>query len=88
MKNTADNTSWWMIDSARSTYNPSILNLAADDPEEEGTGASMGIDILSNGFKQRSTTTTTSNRDGHKYVYAAWAENPFVTSGGIPATAS
>jgi hypothetical protein len=33
-------------------------------------------DLLSNGFKLR-TTTTGSNASGGTYIYAAFAENPF-----------
>ena len=44
------------------------------------------MDILSNGFKIR-TADTAWNGNGLEYVYAAFAENPFVTSTGTPCTA-
>jgi hypothetical protein len=44
------------------------------------------IDSLSNGFKMR-TADTAYNGSGVTYVYMAFAENPFVTSTGIPTTA-
>ena len=44
------------------------------------------IDILSNGFKVRSTDGI-CNHSGGTYIYMAFASNPFVTSTGIPATA-
>jgi hypothetical protein len=34
------------------------------------------MDILSNGFKNRSSTTL-NNLNGGTYIYAAFAENPF-----------
>jgi len=47
---------------------------------------SADTDILSNGFKLRNTTTS-ANTSGRSYIYMAFAENPFVTSTGVPATA-
>jgi hypothetical protein len=48
--------------------------------------ANTKIDILSNGFKWR-TTGSNFNESGKKYAFCAFAENPFVTSTGIPTTA-
>ena len=42
--------------------------------------------MLSNGFKLRNTATQ-SNASGGTFIYLAFAENPFVTSTGIPTTA-
>ena len=50
---------------------------------EESSGY---IDFLSNGFKMRNTNGT-QNSSGVSYIYMAFAENPFVTSTGIPTTA-
>ena len=50
---------------------------------EESSGH---IDFLSNGFKMRNTNGT-QNSSGVTYIYMAFAENPFVTSTGIPTTA-
>jgi hypothetical protein len=50
---------------------------------EESSGY---IDFLSNGFKMRNTNGT-QNSSGLTYIYMAFAENPFVTSTGIPTTA-
>jgi hypothetical protein len=43
-------------------------------------------DFLSNGFKARANYAA-HNTSGVTYIYMAFAENPFVTSGGIPVTA-
>ena len=59
-------------------------------PRETGVGgvAATGqeIDYLSNGFKIRNDDIQV-NSNGQKYVYMAWAENPFVDSAGNPAPA-
>jgi len=43
-------------------------------------------DLLSNGFKLRGSGTD-GNGSGSTYIYMAFAENPFVTSTGVPACA-
>ena len=48
--------------------------------------ASEEIDFLANGVKIRSSAAQL-NAQGNVYVYLAFAENPFVTSTGIPALA-
>ena len=74
-KNTADNTTNWRIyDTARSPYNLTQLELLPNQNSAESTGG--GIDILSNGFKVR-TTGAAYNGSGNTIIYAAFAENPF-----------
>nr|BAR28052.1 hypothetical protein [uncultured Mediterranean phage uvMED] len=48
--------------------------------------SALNVDFLSNGFKLR-TNNTASNGSGTSYIYMAFAENPFVTSSSVPATA-
>ena len=68
---------WFIYDTSRSTYNPEILNLNANDSAAEtNTGAPNGFDGLSNGFKLRDTSLFW-NASGGTYIYAAFAENPF-----------
>ena len=75
---------WRLFDSARSTYNIVNKHLA---PSIAGTeSAETGGDFLSNGFKLRDGDAH-QNADGETYIYAAFAEQPFVTSGGVPCTA-
>ena len=53
------------------------------------TGAETGtytLDFLSNGFKIRHTSGATNTAD-ETYSYMAWAEQPFVSSKGVPCTA-
>jgi hypothetical protein len=69
---------WVILDTSRDTYNAAGLYLypnlsAAEDDYRASTGP---IDILSNGFKQRSTLSNV-NASGATYIYAAFAESAF-----------
>jgi hypothetical protein len=79
---------WVIIDAERNPYNQAMLQLNPNSNGAEYNGASVtnGIDILSNGFKVR-TSRTELNTSGGSLIYMAFAENPFVTSTGIPTTA-
>ena len=79
------NGEYWMLkDSAREPSNQADANLYPNVTNVEGD--TNGIDLLSNGFKCR-TTGAGSNASSATYMYIAFAEQPFVTSTGIPATA-
>ncbi len=67
-------TSWEMFDTARQNYNQNNLELLANSSGAEGS-YTFG-DILSNGFKLRSSNNGV-NRSGDTLIYAAFAENPF-----------
>ena len=84
VKRTVGVRSWFMLDNKRNTYNPIANYLSPDSSAAEGVAEQF--DFLSNGFKCR-TTGTSSNGSGQSYIYMAFAENPFVTSSGVPATA-
>ena len=77
LKMTNSVSDWWIYDTARDTYNVmgSILypNLSAAEYVDTSV---FGRDILSNGFKVR-TSNGTVNGNGFTYIYAAFAENPF-----------
>jgi hypothetical protein len=79
---------WWLTDNKRNPHNEMDKWLFPDlsNAEYNGAGASKDIDFLSNGFKLRASDDG-FNGSGKTYVYFAWAENPFVTSTGIPTTA-
>jgi hypothetical protein len=66
--------SWWIWDSGRNTFNAASNILAPDQSSAEISP--YNCDLLSNGFKLR-TTDTSVNGSGGTYVYAAFAENPF-----------
>ena len=75
---------WNIHDTTRDTGNISgrILGANANDAEVD-TGR---IDILSNGFKQR-TDNGVNNGSGGSYLYMAFAEAPLVGSNNVPCTA-
>ena len=83
-KNSTGANNWNMRDNKRNTYNPTNKNLYPNNSNAEDTAVS--IDFVSNGFKLRDSADTW-NGSGNTYIYMAFAENPFVTSGGIPTTA-
>lgn len=79
---------WMMKDNKRNTYNIVANNLQIDTNSIENTDANDYADFLSNGFRITATSTSANtNNSGETYIYLAFAENPFVTSGGIPVTA-
>jgi len=83
-KSSASGTNWGIIDNKRA--NPFNEISAMLNPNSSGTeGANNDCDFLSNGFKWR-TNDGNSNASA-TYIYMAFAENPFVTSTGVPATA-
>jgi len=65
---------WVIADSSRLGYNADNATLNANETDAENN--SQRLDILSNGFKQR-TSPTSSNGAGQDYIYMAFAENPF-----------
>jgi len=78
---------WNMYDTKRNTFNNIQDFQIANVGEADVTGNTyQNIDILSNGFKCYGTGTGT-NENGATYIYMAFAENPFVTSSGVPACA-
>jgi hypothetical protein len=85
IKSTSAGVGWFMHDTKRSTTNVMDDYLRADTPDGQGTSSTINIDFLSNGFKLRYNNNT--NFSSHTYVYMAFAENPFVTSTGVPTTA-
>jgi len=76
-------TNWFTSDNKRSTSNVITKVLRPDNSGAEQTF--NYIDHLSNGFKLRYTSD--SNTSGNTIIYMAFAENPFVTSTGIPGLA-
>ena len=66
---------WRLVDNARSPYNVTQAALSPNNTNAEDTYASVNIDILSNGFKIRSSETPMNQAT--TYVYLAMAHNPF-----------
>tara|TARA_B100000902_G_scaffold382147_1_gene419489 strand:+ start:1232 stop:2347 length:1116 start_codon:yes stop_codon:yes gene_type:complete len=90
VKNSYNNGwNWAIMDSKRNPDNTIDKYIWADvdaSPEYDGTGISLDVDFLSNGFRLP-TSRGEVNLSGATFIFMAFAENPFVTSTGVPATA-
>jgi len=76
---------WIMLDNKRNPFNVANNRLFPNSTDAQNTGVDAA-DFTAQGFKIRSTNSTV-NVSGNTYIYMAFAEQPFVTSTGIPATA-
>jgi len=87
IKRVTDATEGWIMqDNKTGPRNPIDNFLGANSNAATSTTTNAHIDYVSNGFKLRHNDTR-GNTSGKEYIYWAFAENPFVTSTGIPATA-
>ena len=78
---------WFIVDNKRDTENITEVSLKPNTSEAESVGNGYnGVDFLSNGVKVRQANSDINNSSG-TYIYMAFSESPFVTSGGIPTTA-
>lgn len=78
---------WLVYDTARQTFNVNDNILQPADTAAEVNPGGNAIDVLSNGFKSRSTGTS-ANASGGTYIYAAFAEIPFKYSTAADSAAS
>jgi len=76
IKSTATVNSWHIADTSRSQYNQAVETVWANESSVESTSSTQAIDILSNGFKIRNSTSEMNN-SGTSMIFAAFAENPF-----------
>ena len=76
---------WQVWDTQRTPINP-ITNQTLFPDGTFAEGGTHKLDILSNGFKWRSSENWV-NASGGTYVYMAFAEHPFVGDGTNPVTA-
>jgi hypothetical protein len=76
LKRTDSTSSWQIRDTSRSPDNVVTENLYPNLSNAESTDSSLNLDILSNGFKPRTSTDGGSNASGGTYIYAAFAEHP------------
>ena len=67
---------WDMYDNKRDPYNPVDGYLSPNSTDAENPNATYAKDFLSNGFKLR-TSHDVENGSGSKYLYIAFAEDPF-----------
>ena len=88
VKNVDSTAAWRLYSNKISNHNglndlDRVFYPNAND-EESGTG--HVVDFLSNGIKIRGDNEDVN--DAESYIYMAWAEHPFVSSGGVPCTAT
>jgi hypothetical protein len=83
-KRTDSANNWNIYDVKRNTFNIVDKYLYADDNSAEIT--TSAIDVVSNGFKCRNSSTFL-NTSGGTYIYMAFAKAPLVGSNNIPCTA-
>jgi hypothetical protein len=88
VKRTDAAESWFQYDNKRNAHSGNeryyVLRPNTSDAENTTYGDNWQLDFLSNGFKWR---TSAGHLNGGSAIYLAIAEQPFVTSTGIPATA-
>ena len=77
---------WGLIDNKRDPNNDGTSSQLFPNTNGAEDTSNDRADFLSNGFKLR-TSSGQWNTSGGTYIYMAFAENPFVTSTGIPTTA-
>jgi len=88
----SSHTADWLITDAAMTSSPNpctqLLEANTSDTEDNWGSSSAGLDLNANGFTLK-TTNSGGNADTRKYLYWAFATNPFVANvgGGLPATA-
>ena len=79
IRNIVNGHNWQIYDVARSTINPALVTIYANrDLDEEDNASVTPFDILSNGFKIRSTWNDT-NQNNSTILYMAFAEQPGIT---------
>ena len=83
-KGTAEH--WHLYDNKRLGYNATGGNARLIPSNTSAEATTINIDILSNGFKQRSVDNN-CNGSGQGYIYIAFAEAPLVGSNNVPCTA-
>jgi len=76
VKNVSAAENWAVWDNARVTYN---VNNKALFPNTTSADTTESIDLLSNGFKIRDSSSFV-NQSSTRMVYAAFAESPFKVS--------
>ncbi len=78
---------WTMEDNKRDPFNVATHGLEANGSTAENTGSNYwDVDLLSNGFKFR-TTEQETNQSGQTFIYMAFAAAPLVGTNNVPCTA-
>jgi len=74
IKRTDTTSNWYIWDTSRNTYN--VIGEELYPNLSNAGSTATDLDVVSNGFKLRSTAADL-NASGGSYIYAASAENPF-----------
>ena len=83
----SDSSDNWKIHTKKvEVFNPINQSFSADTNSGENTETDHEIDFLSNGFKLKENNSA-FNASGGSYIFAAFAEAPFVNSEGVPCNA-
>jgi hypothetical protein len=77
VKRSSATSDWFIIDTARNTYNEATTSLFANASNADYTLTTGGFDVLSNGFKLRVGSGFNPNASGETYIVAAFSEHPF-----------
>ena len=85
VKRTDSSGAWRMWDNKREGLNGDNAFVYANYTNAEEADGTV-IDLLSNGFKFRNSSGD-NNSDGASYIFMSFAENPFVSSTGVPGMA-
>ena len=91
-KTSATGGNWYIYDSKRDGQNIGTgqtggnRSLRPNTTDSEESSSGYAVDILSNGFKLR-TTSDQQNGSGDTYIYMSFAEAPLVGSNNVPANA-
>jgi len=86
LKESTNAQNWLLYDNKRLGYNNGEKYFNVSTTAAETINSDYHLDFLSNGIKIRGNTNDI-NRSAGIYIYMAFAENPFTTSTGVPATA-
>ena len=87
IKNTSQATDWIMYDNKRDGFEPQNKEFATNSNAVEANAEDNNVQFCANGFKVRNAGTKSNADSGDNLIYIAFAEQPLVTSTGIPATA-
>jgi hypothetical protein len=87
IKRTDSTADWYIQDNVRNqNFNGDPKTLQANTNTSEASIGTWSIDNLSNGFKIRESNAAI-NASGGTYIYACFAQNPFVGTNNVPTTA-
>ena len=78
-----------MVNDKKYPFNNSVSSLLKPNAtSSESEASNQGIDLLSNGFKVRQSSSNAFNASGETHAYMAFAEHPFIGTSSInPVTA-